>query len=118
MKAADYRAKRHLLAQSYTMQDQLIADLEALESFCEGLKGVNDQQREALTSPQPAPHNVGAAIVPLVIEDLTARREFGRKKYGDELRVQNGRDALVDAYQEALDLVIYLRQKIEQDRTP
>lgn len=70
----------------------------------------------SVTDPQPAPQNVGAAIVPLVIEDLTARREFGRKKYGDELRVTNGRDALVDAYQEALDLVIYLRQRIEQDR--
>lgn len=71
-----------------------------------------------LTDPQPSPQNVGAAIVPMVIEDLTARREFGRKKYGDELRVTNGRDALVDAYQEALDLVIYLRQKIEQERKP
>ena len=28
------------------MQDQLIADFEALESFCEGLKGVNDGLRE------------------------------------------------------------------------
>ena len=45
MKSADYRAKRHLLAQSYAMQDQLIADFEALESFCEGLKGVNDGLR-------------------------------------------------------------------------
>ena len=70
-----------------------------------------------LTDPQPAPQNMGAPIVPLVIEDLTARREFGRKKYGDELRVTNGRDALVDAYQEALDLVIYLRQRIEQERS-
>jgi hypothetical protein len=52
----------------------------------------------------------------MVIADLEARREFGRKKYGDELRVDNGRDALVDAYQEALDLCIYLRQRIEQDR--
>lgn len=69
-----------------------------------------------ITDPQPAPANVGTAIVPLVIEDLSARREFGRKKYGDELRTSNGRDALIDAYQEALDLCIYLRQRIEQDR--
>ena len=48
MKSADYRAKRHLLAQSYAMQDQLIADFEALESFCEGLKGVNDSLREKI----------------------------------------------------------------------
>lgn len=58
--------------------------------------------------------NVGVPIVPLVIADLEARREFGRRKYGDELRVENGRDALIDAYQEALDLTIYLRQEIER----
>lgn len=70
----------------------------------------------SLTDPQPSPQNAGEPIVPMVIADLEARREFGRKKYGDELRVDNGRDALVDAYQEALDLCIYLRQRIEQDR--
>jgi hypothetical protein len=69
-----------------------------------------------ITDPQRAPRNEGVPIVPLVIEDLTERREFGRRKYGDELRLRNGRDALIDAYQEALDLVIYLRQRIEQDK--
>lgn len=72
----------------------------------------------SITDPQPSPQNVGTPIVPLVIADLEARREFGRKKYGDELRVTNGRDALIDAYQEALDLVIYLRQRIEQGLHP
>ncbi len=70
----------------------------------------------SVTDPQPAPQNVGEPIVPMVIADLQARREFGRRKYGDELRVRNGRDALVDAYQEALDLCIYLRQRIEQEK--
>lgn len=27
----------------------------------------------------------------------------------------NGRDALVDAYQEAVDLAVYLRQRIEEE---
>ena len=39
MKSADYKAKRHLLAQSFSMQDKLIADYEALESYCKGLEG-------------------------------------------------------------------------------
>ncbi|MFA4971820.1 MAG: hypothetical protein WC683_04355 [bacterium] len=69
-----------------------------------------------ITDPQQAPVNAGEPIVPMVIADLEARREFGRKKYGDELRVRNGRDALIDAYQEALDLVICLRQRIEQEK--
>lgn len=41
---------------------------------------------------------------------------MGLKKYGTVLQPNNGRDALVDAYQEALDLVVYLRQRIEEDR--
>lgn len=39
---------------------------------------------------------------------------FGRQKYGTPLTADNGRDPLVDAYQEALDLVVYLRQAIEE----
>ena len=68
------------------------------------------------TAQQDAPKNKGLPIVSLVIEDLEDRRAFGRRKYGDELRTYNGRDALVDAYQEALDLCIYLRQRIEQEK--
>jgi hypothetical protein len=50
----------------------------------------------------------------LVIEDMKARRELGIKKYGMPVRPFNGRDALVDAFQEALDLVVYLKQVIEE----
>jgi hypothetical protein len=67
-----------------------------------------------LSKPEPAPTNSGAPIVPMVIRDLEDRRAFGRAKYGAELCVQAGRDALVDCYQEALDLVVYLRQVIAQ----
>jgi hypothetical protein len=45
-----------------------------------------------------------------VVEDIKLRRESGRKKYGTELKSFNGRDALTDAYQEALDFSAYLRQ--------
>lgn len=42
----------------------------------------------------------------------------GRRKYGTPLQAHNGRDPLVDAYQEALDLCVYLRQAIaERDGT-
>lgn len=52
-----------------------------------------------------------AEVEPL-ISDLLARRELGRARYGDELRTGNGRDVLVDAYQEALDLLVYLAQGV------
>jgi hypothetical protein len=49
--------------------------------------------------------------------DLTARQEAGIAKYGTQLKTHNGRDALVDAYQESLDLLMYLRQwMMEQDK--
>jgi len=48
----------------------------------------------------------------LVKEDIKLREEYGIKKYNTRLKPHNGRDALVDAYQEALDLVVYLRQAI------
>ena len=69
---------------------------------------------EPAATPQPAPTGNGVEILPLVIADLNARAEMGEKKYGTRLKAHNGRDALMDAYQEALDLCMYLRQKIEE----
>lgn len=68
---------------------------------------------DALVSPQPKPTtNEQPALWSLVIADMQARDDFGRAKYGTTLQAFNGRDALVDAYQEALDKVVYLRQAI------
>ena len=52
------------------------------------------------------------AVWPLVIMDMAARDQVGRARYGVPLQPHNGRDALMDAYQEALDLCAYLRQAI------
>jgi hypothetical protein len=67
----------------------------------------------AVVLPAPKP-NQSKSVWDLVIEDMQARDEFGRKKYGTPLQAGNGRDALVDAYQEVLDLCVYLRQAIEE----
>ena len=62
---------------------------------------------------QPKPvQNELPKIPDLVIDDMRARAEFGYSKYRTYLQAFNGRDALVDAYQEALDLSVYLRQAI------
>ncbi len=50
----------------------------------------------------------------LVLKDMEARRQLGIQKYGTPVQPGNGRDALVDAYQEALDLCVYLRQAIAE----
>lgn len=40
--------------------------------------------------------------------DIAARDAFGLAKYGTRLKTNDGRNPLVDAYQEVLDLVVYL----------
>jgi hypothetical protein len=50
----------------------------------------------------------------LVMEDMRDRRLHGIEKYGVPVQPFNGRDPLWDAYQEALDLCVYLRQSIEE----
>lgn len=69
----------------------------------------------SLSAPEPAPvPNTHEPVWRLVISDMQERDAAGRKKYGTPLQPFNGRDALVDAYQEALDLVVYLRQEMEE----
>ncbi len=53
-------------------------------------------------------------VLPLVESDLKARVEKGCREYGEPLTTHNGRDALWDAYEEALDLALYLRQAITE----
>ena len=66
---------------------------------------------------QPKPRvNDTTPIVDLVKIDLEERRRKGVETYGAPLQAWNGRDALVDAYEEALDLCCYLRQAIQERR--
>lgn len=68
-----------------------------------------------LTSEQSLPTPNGSTpIWELVIADMKQRDNVGRQRYGTPLQANNGRDALLDAYQEALDPVVYLRQAIEE----
>lgn len=63
--------------------------------------------------PDPTP-NTNTPIYELVITDIRARAESGKASYGTYLQAFNGRDALRDAYDEAIDLAKYLRQAIEE----
>lgn len=58
--------------------------------------------------------NDSTPIWSLVIADMHARDKLGRQRYGVPLQANNGRDALRDAYEEALDLCAYLRQAIAE----
>ena len=66
-----------------------------------------------LNKPEPAPiPNALPAVWDLVMQDMLDRDHVGCSKYGTRLQPNNGRDALTDAYQEALDLCVYLRQAL------
>lgn len=88
---------------------------------------------------QPPPKPGGQEVWPAVVDDLLGnvdgdlgrvaaglladiqeRQQVGLERYGTPLQTHNGRDALTDAYQEALDLVVYLKQAILEkgDSTP
>ena len=62
------------------------------------------------TEPPPIPG--GKPVLPAVIDDLRERSEYGKKKHGTILKTFNERRGLVDAYQEALDLVMYLKKEL------
>lgn len=65
--------------------------------------------------PLPVP-NGQPDIQSQVIADIAARRELGIQRYGTALQPHNGRDALRDAYEEAIDLAMYLKQAlVERD---
>lgn len=63
--------------------------------------------------PKPVP-NESTPVWDMVVADMKARDQVGRKRYGTPLQTNNGRDMLQDAYEEALDLVVYLRGAIEE----
>lgn len=56
------------------------------------------------------------SIRELVIADMRARQQFGHAKHGRPLRAGDGRDSLVDAYQEDLDSLVYKRKAVEEGR--
>lgn len=78
-----------------------------------------------LNAPQPPPlHDVDdnpqcwpallseGGVEPWLLALIIERDEMGRRKYGVPLRVWDGRDAVADAMQEALDLAVYLQRAL------
>lgn len=67
--------------------------------------------KREVEQPLPIPNHL-PHIADLVLADMVERKQLGIQRYGTPLQAHNGRDALLDAYQEALDLALYLRQAI------
>lgn len=78
-------------------------------------------------TPEPSPTEGGEEVLPvvervldymigrgpiqsLVQYDLRVRSDMGVRKYGTTLKTHNGRSAMMDAYQEVLDAIMYSMQ--------
>jgi len=97
-----YETEHYPLKDPYAWEQNANSDLAGLAA-----------RESAATRVEPMPVvNSHPHVADLVIEDINGRKAFGMKKYGTALQPHNGRDALNDAYQEALDLCKYLRQCI------
>lgn len=72
-----------------------------------------DSPNLATEQAMPVP-NDSPSVQGMVRADLEIRERIGVERYGTALQPNNGRDALRDAYEEALDLSCYLRQAIEE----
>ena len=74
---------------------------------------LNQPSKPMREGDQPMPvANDKPAVWPIVIKDMQDRHELGITRYGTPLQPHNGRDMLLDAYQEVLDLAVYLRGAI------
>ena len=62
--------------------------------------------------PNPTSNEDSQIVLHKVVNDLLGRSRSGIETYGTLLKTHNGRDALQDAYEEALDLCMYLAQVI------
>jgi hypothetical protein len=81
---------------------------------------LDDPNIAAKTQPMPTGNGIDVAAeaagdlrrlgFPDVADDIEARIRLGEKKYGTRLKSHNGRDAMLDLYQEILDGINYSKQ--------
>lgn len=73
------------------------------------------KQREG-DQPLPTP-NGHPSIQDALIERIEARKQVGIERYGTTLQPFNGRNAILDAFEESLDLTTYLLQVLYENKT-
>jgi hypothetical protein len=59
---------------------------------------------------QPLPTPGRECVQDALIAEIQARKALGEERYGSPLMTHNGRDAIRDAREEAVDLAVYLMQ--------
>ena len=77
---------------------------------------LNHHKKTSQPEPQPKTNNT-KPVHEVLINMIRCRALEGKKKYGTYLQAGNGRDALMDALQESLDMNQYLMQVIMEKET-
>ena len=79
-----------------------------------------EKRMENIAKKEPAPTlNFDIPVYVKLITLIAERAEMGKQKHGTHLQANNGRNAMMDALQESIDLNQYLMQKLMEvtDRT-
>lgn len=87
------------------------------ELMQEELELVEQLKQRPEDQPLPIKREGVPDVQTAVIADIVERRELGIKRYGTPLQTNNGRDALLDLYQELLDGACYAKQLLLERTT-
>jgi hypothetical protein len=82
-------------------------------------------QLAILSQPTPKPNNYQPCFVQSVswllgkecddlIDGIESRKDLGLERYNVYLQMQNGRCPIVDAFQEGIDMMLYLNQEYQE----
>lgn len=69
---------------------------------------------DASEQPLPIIDETQPTVHELVARDIMTRQAVGIQRYGTPLRPHNGRDVLVDIYEELLDAAAYMQQLMQE----
>lgn len=112
---ASYDDKRKILdrVQANNMKGRNVGD--TMKHFSTMTDEIRPERegRDGDTQPLPKPVD-GPIMHEVVISALEERLAIGIRRYGQPLRAFNGRDAAQDAFEEVLDLSVYLAQVREE----
>lgn len=104
--------------QSLPQDPMEVAMRQSAECLAYGAAKANGPTREGRADESQALPTVvpgGAFIHELVMADLQRRMDIGTERYGTPLQAHNGRNPLLDAYEELLDLLCYFKQRLVEE---
>jgi hypothetical protein len=107
-----------------TLSDEQVQMI--VSQILDALKARNGGEDAAKVQPMPMGNGIDVAVEVAkdlramgfenIAEDIEARIRLGEKKYRTRLKAHNGRDAMLDLYQEILDGINYARQLVIEDK--